>query len=170
MLSCLPWSHQTNPVFTWLSRGEMGEYFKKVQNLCESWTFSFVLSCFSRSVDPFAVEKLYNELVDFETGDALEFKKGSTQARGAQQNAQQWLSVRLLSRFGCASVSVISLYLASINHLLTSTYKGQSRTENPLLFLLFDRPTFVRSQQRNREFTCHIALVLATFPPVAFRP
>jgi len=51
--------------------------------------------------------------------------------RGAQQNAQQWPSVRFRSRFGCALVSVISLYFAVINHLFTDTYKGWCRTENP---------------------------------------
>jgi hypothetical protein len=52
---------------------------------------------------------------------------------GAQQNAQQRPSVRLLSRFGCASVSVTSLYFAIINHLSTDTYKGQCRTVDLML-------------------------------------
>jgi hypothetical protein len=50
---------------------------------------------------------------------------------GAQQNAQQLCSSELLLRFGCASVSVISSFLTIINRLLTSTYKRESRTENP---------------------------------------
>jgi hypothetical protein len=37
----------------------------------------------------------------------------------------------LRSRFGCATVSVISLYCTTINHLFTSAYKRQPRTENP---------------------------------------
>jgi hypothetical protein len=48
----------------------------------------------------------------------------------AQQNAQQRHSVWLRSRFGCASVTVISLYLTSITHFYTRTYKRRCRTEN----------------------------------------
>jgi len=33
--------------------------------------------------------------------------------------------------YGCASASLASLYLTSINHLFTSTYKDPERTENP---------------------------------------
>ncbi len=51
--------------------------------------------------------------------------------QGAQQNAQQRPSVGLRPRFGYAAVSVISLYFAIINHLLTDTYNEQARTENP---------------------------------------
>jgi len=62
---------------------------------------------------------------------ANDLKKGSTQTLGAQQNVQQLCSSELRLRFGHASVSVISSFLTIINHLLTSTYKRENRTENP---------------------------------------
>ena len=48
---------------------------------------------------------------------------GSTQPKGAQQNAQQPCTVGLRLRFGHATVSVITLFSTIINHLLTNTYK-----------------------------------------------
>jgi hypothetical protein len=39
----------------------------------------------------------------------------------------------LLLRFGCASVSIISLYLTSINRLFINTYKHGLGTHNPLV-------------------------------------
>jgi len=71
--------------------------------------------------------------------------------QGAQQNAQQRPSVGLRSRFGYAAVSVISLYSSVINCLVTITYKGQLRTENPCVggsnpLLTIQKPRF-----RHRE-------------------
>jgi len=48
-----------------------------------------------------------------------------------QQNLQQRCTVGLLLRFGCASASIISFYLAVVNHLLTNTYKTTNRAHNP---------------------------------------
>ena len=49
----------------------------------------------------------------------------------AQQSAQQLRSFGLLSRFSCASVSIISSFLATINRLLTNTYKSTVQTVDP---------------------------------------
>lgn len=53
--------------------------------------------------------------------------EGSTQARVRNKTRNN----DLRSCFGCASVSVISLYLAVINHLSATTYRDRCRTENP---------------------------------------
>jgi hypothetical protein len=47
------------------------------------------------------------------------------------QNLHQIYSMRLRFGFGCASASIISSYLTSISHLLTSTYKRENRTVDP---------------------------------------
>ena len=57
--------------------------------------------------------------------------KGQPSHYTAQQSAQQLRSFRLLSRFGCASASIISSFLATINHLLTNTYKSTFHTVDP---------------------------------------
>ena len=46
---------------------------------------------------------------------------------------QQTCTFRLLSSFGYASASIISLYLTSINRLFINTYKSRNRTHNPLV-------------------------------------
>lgn len=54
-------------------------------------------------------------------------KKGLIRATDLQQTS----IFRLLLRFGCASASIISLYLTSINVFRTNTYKTTVLTENP---------------------------------------
>jgi hypothetical protein len=60
-------------------------------------------------------------------------KFGLIRAIDLQQNLQQTCSFELLLRFGCASVSIITLYLTSINPLFTNTYKHGFGTHNPLV-------------------------------------
>jgi len=48
-----------------------------------------------------------------------------------QQNLQQSCSSGLRSRYGCATVRLISLFWAVVTHLLTSTYKRRFRTVDP---------------------------------------
>ena len=57
--------------------------------------------------------------------------KGQPSHYTAQQSAQQLRSFRLLSRFYCASASIISSFLATTNHLLTNTYKSTVQTVDP---------------------------------------
>ena len=40
-------------------------------------------------------------------------------------------TIGLLSRFSCASVSIVSSFLIIINHLLTDTYKSTFQTVDP---------------------------------------
>ncbi|MBA7641829.1 hypothetical protein ES703_49514 [subsurface metagenome] len=63
-----------------------------------------------------------------------------------QQNLQQTCTFRLLLGYCCASVSIISLYLAIVNHLFTNTYKNLERIRNPLLY-----PTELRAQHLIRQ-------------------
>jgi hypothetical protein len=60
-------------------------------------------------------------------------KNGPTQPLKCATSAQQPPSVRLRLGFGCATVSIISLLLATINHLFTNTYKTPVRTVDPML-------------------------------------
>ncbi len=48
-----------------------------------------------------------------------------------QQNLQQRCTFGSLFALGRLSASIISLFFAVINRLLTSTYKRRVRTENP---------------------------------------
>jgi len=50
-----------------------------------------------------------------------------------QQNLQQTCAFGLLSRYCCATASIISSFLSIINHLLTNTYKPHKRPVDPML-------------------------------------
>ena len=60
--------------------------------------------------------------------------------KGAQSNPaiilrnkarNNYVRLRYFHAFSCASASIISSFLATINHLLTNTYKSTSQTVDP---------------------------------------
>ena len=74
---------------------------------------------------------MFRYTVDFAVGV---LRNGLIRVDNLQQNLQQTCAFRLLLRHGCASASIISLYLTVVNHLLTNTYKTPERIRNPLLY------------------------------------